>query len=230
MQRISEGPKGSGKGMIPDGDMATGAHAGITKKEDTGMRKTIMTIALALAGTAFAAPAMAQDTAPDGTPAYGIEPYFGVMGGWEEFDRDAGHGIPRTPIRADKLNGGMVQGVVGVNVPVGPVFVGVEGNVAKGFKGDIDWQYGAAGRFGVRAGDSGLFYGKVGYQWVNFDKFGNDSRDFHAVSYGIGAEVGPKDIGLGGITGNAGVRLRLEVSTFGDADSFRPMAGVIAHF
>ena len=193
------------------------------------MRKTIMTIALA-ASALVAAPAFAQDTAPDGTPAYGIKPYVGVMGGWEEFDRNAGHGIPATPIRQDKLNGGLVQGVVGVNVPLGPVFVGAEGNVAKGFKGDIDWEYGVAGRFGFRAGDSGLFYGKVGYQWVNFDKFGDNSRDFHAVSYGVGAEVGPKDIGLRGITGNAGVRLRLEVSTFGDADSFRPMAGVIAHF
>lgn len=191
--------------------------------------KKLMIAALAAAAFIPTA-AMAQDTAPDGSKAFGIEPYVGVMGGWEEFDRNAGHGIPATPIAADKLNGGLVQGVVGFNVPLGPVFVGAEGNVAKGFTGDIDWEYGAAGRFGFRAGDSGLFYGKVGYQWVNFDKFGNNSRDFHAVSYGIGAEVGPKDIGLGGVTGNAGVRLRLEVSTFGEADSFRPMAGVIAHF
>ena len=46
----------------------------------------------------------------------------------------------------------------------------------------------------------------------------------------IGAEIGPKDIGLGGITGNSGLRLRMEVSTFDDANSFRPMAGVVAHF
>lgn len=193
------------------------------------MRKTIMTLAL-VASSAIAAPAMAQSTSPDGSKAFGIEPYVGVMGGWEEFDRDAGHGIPVAPAGVKKLNGGLVQGVVGVNVPLGPLFVGAEGNVAKGFSGDIDWQYGVAGRAGVRVGDSGLFYGKVGYQWVNFDTFGKNSPDFHAVSYGLGAEVGPKDIGLGGITGNAGVRLRLEVSTFGDADSFRPMAGVIAHF
>ncbi len=24
------------------------------------------------------------------------------------------------------------------------------------------------------AGQNGLFYGKVGYQWVNFDKFGDE--------------------------------------------------------
>jgi outer membrane immunogenic protein len=82
----------------------------------------------------------------------------------------------------------------------------------------------------VRAGESGLFYGKVGYQWVNFDRFGKNSPDFHAVTYGIGAEVGPKDIGLSGLTGNAGVRFRMEVSTFGSADSFRPMAGAVFHF
>jgi outer membrane immunogenic protein len=82
-----------------------------------------------------------------------------------------------------------------------------------------------------------MFYGKVGYQWVNFDHFsalstngGNTGRDYHAMTYGIGAEVGPKDIGLGGITGNAGFRLRAEVNTFGDAHSFRPMLGVITHF
>ena len=43
-------------------------------------------------------------------------------------------------------------------------------------------------------------------------------------------EVGPKDIGLGGVTGNGGVRLRMEINTFNNAKSFRPMAGVIAHF
>jgi len=168
--------------------------------------------------------------APDGTRAFGIEPYVAVLGGYERFDRAPGHGIPATPVGGNKLDGGLVQGIVGVNVPLGPVFVGVEGNVTKGFTGDIDWQYGAAGRFGVRAGESGLFYGKVGYQWVNFARYGKNSPDYDAITYGIGAEVGPKDIGLGGITGNSGVRFRLEVSTFGSADSFRPMAGAVFHF
>ena len=102
--------------------------------------------------------------------------------------------------------------------------------MSKGISGDIDWQYGAAGRFGVRAGDSGLLYGKVGYQWTNFAVLGNDSRDYHEMTYGLGFEVGPKDIGLGGITGNSGVRLRGEVSTFGSAHSFRPMLGLTTHF
>lgn len=173
-------------------------------------------------------PAASTETAPDGSKAFGIEPYFGIMGGYERFDNEPNKaGIP--PVGRD-LDGGLVQGVVGINVPLGPVFVGAEGNVAKGFTGDIDWEYGVAGRFGLRAGDSGLIYGKVGYQWVNFDTFGDDSPDFHDITYGIGVEVGPKDIGLGGVTGNSGVRLRLEANTFGNFHSFQPMAGLIAHF
>ena len=217
------------------------------------MRK--FALAAAVAAASFAVPAFAQDMsttgttdttvatdaqidtaprAPDGTRAFGIEPYVAVMGGWEHFDREAVAGIPAQP-RGYKLDGALVEGIVGVNVPLGPVFVGAEGSVAKGVSGDIDWQYGAYGRFGFRAGDSGLFYGKVGYRWNNFDKFapgvaGDLNRDYHATVYGIGAEIGPKDIGLGGITGNSGLRLRMEVSTFDDANSFRPMAGVVAHF
>ena len=199
------------------------------------MRKFLVLAAVAAA--ALPTVAFAQDTdtattteatAPDGTPAFGIEPYFGIMGGYERFDDEANRA--GVPVVARDLDGSVVQGVLGFNVPLGPVFVGAEGNVVKGVKGAIDWEYGAAGRFGFRAGDSGLIYGKVGYQWVNFDRFGNDSRDFHDMTYGVGVEVGPKDIGLGGLTGNSGVRLRLEANTFGDFHSFRPMAGLIAHF
>ncbi len=219
------------------------------------MRK--LSLAVALAAAAFAAPAFAQDmsaptdnsaapgeaSAPDGSKAFGIEPYFGIMGGWEQFDNERGHGIPQalnpngTLRTGYKPSGSLVQGVLGVNVPLGPVFVGAEGNVIKGIDGNIDWQYGAAGRFGFRAGDSGILYGKVGYQWVNFDHFatpstngGNTNRDYNAVTYGIGAEVGPQSIGLKGITGNAGFRIRAEVNTFGSAQSFRPMLGIISHF
>ena len=198
------------------------------------MRKLVLA-AVAASAAFVATPSLAQDAttadtgttaAPDGTRAFGIEPYFGVRGGWEEFSKDS---VPGAPI-GDKLNGSLVEGLVGVNVPLGAFFVGAEGNVAKGVSGDIDWQYGAAGRFGLRAGESGMIYGKVGYQWVNFDKRVDTSRDFHDVTYGVGFEVGPKEIGLGGITGNSGIRLRGEVSTFGWTNSFRPTLGVIAHF
>jgi len=216
---------------------------------------------VAVAAAAFiAAPAMAQDatapapadttttttqttgaTAPDGSKAFGIEPYVGVMGGWEQFENRADHGIPQARNANGSIRnnyrpaGALAQAVVGFNVPLGPVFVGAEGNVAKGVSGNIDWEYGAAGRFGARAGDSGLIYGKVGYQWVRFDHFAGEStagtgRDYHAITYGIGVEVGPKDIGLKGLTGNAGFRIRAEMNTFGDFHSMRPMLGVITHF
>lgn len=217
------------------------------------MRKLTLA-ALAAFATLAAAPAFAQDAtdatapadsgprAPDGSKAFGIEPYVGVMGGWESFDNQGNRGIPRAlnsngSVRNNyRLEGALVQGVVGVNVPLGPVFVGAEGNVIKGIDGNIDWEYGAAGRLGFRAGDSGLFYAKAGYQWVNFDHFslyntgGSTKRDYGAVTYGIGTEFGPKDIGLKGITGNAGFRIRAEVNTYGDFQSLRPMLGVITHF
>lgn len=186
--------------------------------------------------TTTTAPANAADDAatpraPDGSRAFGIEPYVGVMGGYEQFDDS--HpvaGIPRAPGGRD-FDGGLVQGVAGINVPLGPVFVGVEGNAAKGVSGDIDWEYGVAGRLGFRIGESGLIYGKAGYQWVNFDALGKDSRDFHDITAGLGIEVGPRDIGLGGVTGKSGVRFRLELNSFGKSfNSFQPMAGVVFHF
>jgi outer membrane immunogenic protein len=180
------------------------------------------------------APATTQtsaDRAPDGSRAFGIEPYIGIMGGYEQFDdTNPVAGIPHAPGGKD-FDGSIVQGVAGVNVPLGPVFVGVEGNATKGVKGAIDWEYGVAGRAGFRMGDSGMIYGKAGYQWVNFDALGDNSRDYGAITAGLGVEVGPKDIGLGGITGRSGIRLRLEVNSYGkNFNSFQPMAGVIAHF
>ncbi len=196
-------------------------------------------VAVALPVVAYAqdttdAPAPTETSAPrapDGSRAFGVEPYIGIMGGYEQFDdTNPVAGIPHAPGGKD-FDGGLVQGVAGVNIPLGPVFVGVEGNATKGFKGDIDWEYGVAGRAGFRMGDSGMIYGKAGYQWVNFDALGKDSRDYHDITMGLGVEVGPKDIGLGGITGRSGIRLRLEVNSFGkEFNSFQPMAGVIAHF
>lgn len=189
--------------------------------------------ALALAAAAVSAPAMAQTdvaTAPDGTRAFGLDPYVAVMGGWEGFDSERNPaGIPQVS-RRDKLNGSLVQGVVGFNVPLGPVFVGAEGNVAKGFTGDIDWEYGVHGRVGARAGETGLVYVKAGYRWVNFDRYGNNSGDYGRISYGIGGEFGPKAIGLDGLVKKEGVRFRAEIATSGDFETVRPMIGVIGHF
>jgi len=219
------------------------------------MRKLTLAALFATAALSLPAAAQAQDadtygttatdapTAPDGSNAFGFVPYFGVMGGYERFDNERNAaGIPQArntngSVRNNyELAGGIVEGVVGANVPLGPVFVGAEGSVAKGFTGNIDWEYGAAGRAGFRAGDSGLFYGKVGYKWINFDHFSSTTpnavtnHDYHGWEYGIGFEAGPKDIGLGGLTNRAGLRLRGEVSTFQDFHSIRPMLGIITHF
>ncbi|MGJ3627610.1 opacity protein [Sphingomonas sp. MMS24-JH45] len=128
--------------------------------------------------------------------------------------------------RANKLNGSLVEGIVGANVPLGAFFVGAEGNIAKGISGDIDWQYGAAGRFGLRAGESGLFYGKVGYQWVNFAKRADTTRRCQRRDLRRRLRRSrPKDIGLGGLTGNSGLRLRGEVQTLGWVNGFSSDAG-----
>ena len=186
------------------------------------MKKLVLA---AMVAASIPAAAFAQDTAPDGSRAFGLEPYVGVLGGYETFDRrsEFGNASPRY----GKMDGALVSGIAGVNVPLGPVFVGVEGNVAKGFK-DIDWEYGVKGRVGARAGDSGLLYVSAGYEWVN-GKSNRGFADHKDMIYGVGVEVGPKDIGLGGLLGGSqGPRLRLQADTY-DFDSIRPMAGIVWH-
>lgn len=159
--------------------------------------------------------------APDGSRAFVLEPYVGVLGGYESFDRRGrGDDIPGSR----RMNGALVSGVAGVNVGLGPVFVGVEGNGTKGFN-DIDWEYGVKGRVGARAGESGLIYASAGYEWIDAKHGFHNRNDW---VYGVGAEVGPKDVGLGGLTGNAGVRIRVQLDTY-DFKSLRPMAGLIFH-
>jgi opacity protein-like surface antigen len=200
------------------------------------MKSLLITSALALAITS--APAVAQNTmdpspqpttqndgptSPDGSKAFGIEPYFGVVGGYNSFDR----ATDANGVQSRRFDGALVGGVVGVNIPLGPLFVGVEGHGARGF-GDIRWEYGARGRAGFRAGDSGMFYASAGYTWID----ARNSRGFPDRKdwvWGIGAEFGPRDIGLGGITGRAGPRFRISVETM-DFDNIRPMAGVVFHF
>ena len=118
-------------------------------------------------------PAMAQETAPDGTKAFGFEPYVGIGGGYHDFDSGT-KGVLQSQGSA---KGALITGMAGFNIPLWVFVAGMEGNVAKGFS-DIDWEYGAAGRFGFRAGESGLFYGKVGYQWVNFAQRADTERDY----------------------------------------------------
>ena len=153
-----------------------GIHATLEYKVKL-MRK--LSLAIALAAATVAVPAFAQDmsapaptdnsaqpgeaAAPDGSKAFGIEPYFGVMGGWEQFDNESGHGIPQA-INADgstrrgyKPSGSLVQGVARRERAARPgLRRRQKATSIKGIDGNIDWEYGAAGRFGFRAGDSGI--------------------------------------------------------------------------
>jgi outer membrane immunogenic protein len=210
------------------------------------MRKYLLASAIALAVPLCPTAAIAQSsdtppspentttpdeiTASDGSDAFGFEPYVAIMGGYASYDRDSTEiGIPNR-IDGKRRKGVLVEGIVGANIPLGSFFVGAEGNVAKGVDGIIDWQYGVAGRVGFRAGESGLIYGKAGYEWVNFtDSAVTGGRDFGDEIYGVGFEAGPREIGLGGLTGESGARIRLEVTTR-DFETLRPMAGLVFHF
>lgn len=163
-----------------------------------------------LATTAFAAPAFAQDE--DNS----IEPYVALMGAHHDFDSEVNE--PGYPVTGP--SSGLFEGVVGVNVPIGSsFFVGAEGFGAKGVKGPVDWEYGAAGRIGVRTGDGGLFYGKVGRRWVKFDSNLFPDVDVDDMIYGAGVEVG-----------GSRFRVRAEIETFGDFHSIRPSMGVVMAF
>jgi outer membrane immunogenic protein len=206
------------------------------------MRKMIVA---AVASALIVVPVMAQDKdasasdatvlqdkpkAPDGTDAFGFEPYFAVMGGYASYDKDVTEsGIPNR-LDGESREGAVVEGLIGANIPLGAFFVGVEGAVAKGIGGSVDWLYGVTGRAGFRAGETGMIYGKAGFEWAKFkDDDVTNNRNYDEVVYGMGVEVGPRDIGLGGLTGNSGARIRLEVTTR-NFETIRPMAGLLFHF
>ena len=183
---------------------------------------------LAALGAASLIPAAAyaqNDGGDDGVPSNSrFQLYAGVLGGYEDFDSERNSfGIPGS------TEGGIVEGVVGANIDLGPLTVGAEGDVAKGFTGDIDWEYGAAGRVGIRAGKDSMFFGKVGYRWVNLDSQGINGRDHDGTTYGAGVELSPVDLGMQE-GDNSNIRLRLQVDTMGNFRSIRPMAGLIAKF
>lgn len=90
-----------------------------------------------------------------------LEPYFGVNGGYDEFDRHVG---PDTHVQGNTA-GAIGGGFVGFNIPLGPLVVGAEANGARGF-GDIRWEYGATGEVGFRAGKSGQIFARGGYEWI----------------------------------------------------------------
>lgn len=187
------------------------------------MKKLLFAALAAASAAPFALPAVAQaqDTMAVGpeTPSDSrIEPYVSVLGGRHDFDNQFSEA--RVPPGAA---GWEVEGIAGVNFNVGPVLLGVEGNATKGVSGDIDWEYGAAGRVGIRAGKDSIIFGKVGYQWINFDR-GRNSPDRHGTTYGAGVELSLADMGMA--ADRSPIRLRFQMDTFGNFTSIRPMAGL----
>jgi outer membrane immunogenic protein len=178
------------------------------------MRKIFFAAIASLGAIAAASPALAQDEGSTRS----IEPYIGVTGVYDSFDAKVNEaGIP--PFGPE---GWLVEGVAGINMPVGDMFfVGVEGNVAKGVSGDIDWEYGAAGRAGLRMNDTGMIYGKVGYNWIEFDDPIGGGQTYDGVVWGGGVEVAP---------GAGNLRLRAEFTTMNNIDSIRPTVGVVMGF
>jgi len=185
------------------------------------MKKLVL---LAAAGTLVVPfTAHAQE---DGATESRLEPYVGIMGGYNDFDDPDTEALP-DGIPGD-YSGTMVEGVAGVNYNLGRFVVGAEGNVAKGIEGDIDWEYGIAGRAGIKLGKDSMFFGKVGYQWTNFDALGPNSKDYDGVSYGAGVELSAADMGMSADRSN--IRFRAQVDTRGHFHSLRPMAGVVVKY
>ena len=181
----------------------------------------LLPLAAALAAC-VSAPALAQDE-----PTSRLEPYVAVMGGLHDFDNEQYKGAPPSGYR-----GWLVEGVAGVNFDMGPVLIGAEGSAAKGFSKDIDWEYGAAGRVGLKAGKDSIFFAKVGYQWTQFNDKArpavSTSRKYDGVTYGFGVELSTAD--MGGFINRSNLRIRAQVDTRGNFHSIRPMAGLVLKF
>jgi len=161
----------------------------------------------------------------DGTTARRIEPYVALSAGYEWWDRSPT--VSGIPPYGERFDGTILKGAAGVNVPLGLVFVGAEGNVAKGWQ-DIDWEYGGALRLGIRPGGNGMIYARGGYQWVTFKRNVPDtSRAYHDWTFGLGFEIGPKNWSAGKL---GGLRLRSEINSFGKFHSFQPTVGLVLAF
>lgn len=158
---------------------------------------------------ALAAPAMAQDAAQP-------EVYVGAQGGY--------HDLGDNPFGKD---GSPIYGVfAGVDVPVGPLVAGVEGNFNLG-SGIIDSEYGATGKIGVRVGEAGQIFARGGYQWVDVNV---------RKAIGVGAPAGFDDTSGDYLVGvgaqykiGTNTALRVTVDTLG-FDTTRVAGGLAFNF
>lgn len=96
------------------------------------MKKKILTSAVA-SSFLITGPTLAQDadtqeditSAPDGTAAFGIEPYFGIQGSDETYDCGPSSSFNILTNPADSYDGYAIETVLGANLPLGPLFVDV---------------------------------------------------------------------------------------------------------
>lgn len=178
------------------------------------MRKFILAAAIA----AFI-PAVASAQGTDVAPSF--EPYVGVLGGGDVYKNSSQFGVVGNH---GALNGSLLEGVGGVNIPLGPFFIGGEGDVAKGIS-DINWEYGARGRVGLRAGNTGLIYVSAGHEWIRTRRGFADHDDW---TYGFGMEVSAAGLSHDH-SGPGSPRLRIQMETY-NFESIRPMAGIVFGF
>lgn len=115
--------------------------------------------AAAAATTAFATPAMAQDSQADF--------HAGATVGYHQIETIDFNDIG---INAESDIDGMTYGgFAGVTVPVGEqLFAGAEGEFRFGTDA-IDNEYGVSGIFGTKVGENTRLYVRGGYQWIEYD-------------------------------------------------------------
>lgn len=167
-------------------------------------------------GTAISAAALAA------TPAMAQEGqaefYVGGQAGY--------HDIGDNALGGD--DGGAIVGTyAGVDVPVGESLVlGLEGNWNRGTNA-IDYEYGVAGKLGVRAGARTQLFVRGGYQEVDFD-LGNIVNG--PVPAGLDDTDGDYLVGAGAqYKLNENLSLRGVVDTIA-FDTVRATAGLAYHF
>lgn len=161
------------------------------------------------AAAVAATPAMAQSEA---------DFYIGGQAGY--------HDLGDNPLGGD--DDGAIVGVYGgVDVPVGErLILGVEGNWNRGSNA-IDYEYGIAGKLGVRVGERAQVFARGGYQEVDVD-LGNVVNG--PVPAGLDDTDGDYLVGAGAqYRLNENLSLRGVVDTI-EFDTVRLTAGLAYHF
>ena len=146
--------------------------------------------AAAAATTAFATPAMAQDSQADF--------HAGATVGYHQIET-----IDFNDIGLDAqsdIDGMTYGGFAGVTVPVGEqLFAGAEGEFRFGTDA-IDDEFGVSGIFGTTVGENTRLYVRGGYQWIGFD-IGSIAED---VADDLALTGADRDAFIAGVIDGAG--------------------------